>query len=31
MKSITQLNLKGHEKKALQKLKEMLTERFPEE
>jgi len=31
MKSITQLNLKDHEKKALQELKDKLTERFPEE
>lgn len=30
MKIMTQLNLKGHEKKALQELKEGLTERFPE-
>lgn len=30
MKIMTQLNLKGHEKKALQELKEGLTEKFPE-
>ena len=30
MKTTTQLNLKGHEKRALQELKEGLTDRFPE-
>ncbi len=30
MKSITQLNLKEHEKKALQELKEKLSESLPE-
>ncbi len=30
MKTTTRLNLKGHEKKALQALKDGLTDRFPE-
>ena len=30
MKTTTRLNLKGHEKNALQALKDGLTDRFPE-